>query len=75
MPMSMPIIRATTTAADAIPCCAAGTTRSVADVSGPITRPRPRPAIARSVSSVGSVNRPRSWRAASRSTGHLEISQ
>ena len=68
MPISMPIMRATTTDADAMPCWAAGTTRRVADVSGPITRPRPRPAIARSVSSIGSVMKPRSWRAASRSS-------
>ena len=33
-----------------MPCWADGTTRSVADVSGAITRPSPSPAIARSVS-------------------------
>ena len=52
MPISMPIIRDTTTAAEAMPCCADGTTRRVADVSGPITSPSPSPAIARSVSST-----------------------
>ena len=56
MPTSMPIMRATTTAADAMPCWAAGTTRSVAEVSGAITSPSPRPAIARSVSSMGRLD-------------------
>ncbi len=68
----MPIIRATTTAAEAMPCWAAGTTRRVADVSGAITRPSPRPAIARSVFSIGNVKRPRSWWAASTSSGQPE---
>ena len=43
MPISMPIIRATTTAAEAMPCCAAGTTRSVADVSGRDHQAEPEP--------------------------------
>ena len=34
-------MRATTTAAEAMPCCADGTTLRLADVSGPITRPSP----------------------------------
>ena len=74
-PMSMPIIRDTTTAADAMPCCEPGTVRRVADVNGPITRPSPRPARIRSVSNAGSVNSTRSWRAESTSTVQWDTSQ
>ncbi len=49
-PSSMPIIRATTTAAEATPCWAAGTARSTAEETGAITRPSPRPATIRSAS-------------------------
>ncbi|URN02364.1 hypothetical protein LUW74_02555 [Actinomadura madurae] len=54
MPSSIPIIRATTTAADATPCRAAGTNASTADDTGAITRPSPRPVTTRSTSMRGS---------------------
>ena len=73
--MSMPTMRATTTAADAMPCWADGTDRSVAEVSGPITRPRPIPASTRSVPNVGTVNNPRSWWADSTPTVQCDTSQ
>ncbi|SLC95073.1 Uncharacterised protein [Mycobacteroides abscessus subsp. massiliense] len=73
MPMSIPVMRATTTSADAMPCCAAGTTRSAAEDSGPITRPRPIPATTRSVSRRGRVKKPKLCTAANTSTGHPEI--
>ena len=58
-PINMPVIRATTTAAEAMPCCAAGTTRRAADDSGPITRPSPIPATSRSVCTAGTLNSPK----------------
>ncbi|CKU19076.1 Uncharacterised protein [Mycobacterium tuberculosis] len=75
-PINMPVIRATTTAAEAMPCWADGTTRRVADDSGPITSPNPKPATTRSVCIAGTVNNPRMLcRSANRSTGQWEISQ
>ncbi|WP_345401663.1 hypothetical protein [Nonomuraea salmonea] len=62
----MPIIRATTTAADATPCWSGRLTLSTADDTGAITKPSPRPASA----SVRSTVRP----APARSSGHRLIS-
>ena len=71
----MPVIRATTTAAEAIPCCADGTTRKLAEVSGAITRPSPMPATARSVCSAGTERPKMSWCSVNRLIDHFEISQ
>ena len=57
-PTSMPVIRATTTAAAATPCRSAGVARNAAVDSGAITRPSPKPASARSVSNRGRATPP-----------------